>query len=101
MNENRVITDRWSNASSQALYQQSWPDEPVLRLKYENGEQCGGCAFFAPFNYDYGLCCHDESRHFTETVFEHFTCAAYHGEGWEAHSFTKLRNNWDETKRAD
>ena len=57
-----------------------------------------GALFLAPFNYDYGLCCHNESRHFTEPVFEHFTCAAYHGEGWGAHSFTKLGINWDETE---
>ena len=93
MNENHIITDRWSNAESEGLYKQSWPAEPDVRAKYENGEQCGGCAFFAPFNFDYGLCCHNESRHFTETVFEHFTCPAYHVEGWEAHSFSNLRIN--------
>jgi hypothetical protein len=29
---------------------------------------------FVAFNADWGLCSSETSRHFTETVFEHFTC---------------------------
>jgi hypothetical protein len=70
MNQNRIITDRWSNGASERLYRAGWPVEPALKAQYENGDQCGGCSFFAPFNYDYGLCCHPASRHHTETVFD-------------------------------
>jgi hypothetical protein len=91
MNQNQIITDRWSNDGSQLLYETQWPDEPNVRQQYENGEQCGGCSFFAPFNYDWGLCCHAAARHHLETVFEHFTCPKFVNEGWEAHSFSELR----------
>jgi hypothetical protein len=87
MNENRIITDRWSNEDSKQLYELHWPDEPKLLRLYEQGQQCGGCSFFAPFNLDWGLCCHAASRHHLETVFEHFTCPFFVNEGWEAHSF--------------
>jgi hypothetical protein len=87
MNQNRIITDRWSNDVSEQLYRAQWPEELAVRAQYEDGLQCGGCSFFAPFNADYGLCCNAASRHHTETVFEHFTCPSFVNEGWEAHSF--------------
>ncbi len=90
MNENQIITGRWSNDESQRLYQLHWPDEPALKNQYEEGHQCGGCAFFVPFNHDWGLCCHAKSRHHLETVFEHFTCESFVNEGWEAHSFREV-----------
>ena len=88
-NRNIIETETWSNPDSERLYLDHWPREPELYAQYEEGQQCGGCSFFAPFNFDYGLCCHPDSRHHLETVFEHFTCAVYVGEGWGAHSFTK------------
>ena len=89
MNENKVVTNRFSNSESERLYRDRWPEEPQCREKYEDGQQCGGCSFYAKFNADYGLCCHRKSRHFTETVFEHFTCPAYVHEGWGPHSFSE------------
>ena len=86
MNKNAIITGTWSNDESKRLYELHWPDEPVVKQQYEEGQQCGGCAFFAPFNFDWGLCCHSQSRHFSETVFEHFTCPSVVNEGWDAHS---------------
>lgn len=88
MNQNQIIIEHWSNEASERLYRSHWPEEPALRCQCEEGLQCGGCSFFAPFNCDYGLCCHAASRHHLETVFEHFTCATFVNEGWEAHSFT-------------
>ena len=55
-NANTVVRDYWSSVSSSQLHLARWPSEPDVRRRYENGEQCGGCAFFAPFNYDWGLC---------------------------------------------
>lgn len=90
MNANLVTTKNWSNPASEALYKNHWPSEPELYKKYsEDCEQCGGCSFFAPFNSDWGLCCHSRSRHFTETVFEHFTCPVFVNEGWGMHSFSE------------
>jgi hypothetical protein len=91
MNQNRIIVDRWSNAESERLYRDNWPNEIALSSRYEMGEQCGGCSFFAPFDADFGLCCHAVSRHYTETVFEHFTCPSFVKEGWGPHSFAKDR----------
>lgn len=88
MNQNQIITSNWSNPDSQARYLAQWPDEPEVRARYENAEQCGGCSFYSPFNGDWGLCCNLNSRHHLETVFEHFTCAVYEQEGWGPHSFT-------------
>ncbi len=89
MNKNQIVADRWSNAASEELYRSHWPDEPTIYRQYELGRQCGGCSFFAPFNADYGLCCLSESRHYLETVFEHFTCSSFVNEGWGAHSFSE------------
>jgi hypothetical protein len=89
MNTNRVVTDSWSNPESERLYISHWPDEPATYQRYEKGDQCGGCSFYAQFNSDWGLCCHPKSRHHLETVFEHFTCPAFVGEGWGPHSFSE------------
>jgi hypothetical protein len=90
MNQNQIITACWSNAISKNLYELRWPNEWQVHRQYENGEQCGGCSFFAPFNCDWGLCCHTKSRHHLETVFEHFTCPTHVNEGWNTHSFSEV-----------
>jgi len=92
MNQNRITTDAFSSPQSAERYRQLWADEPECQRKHENGEQCGGCSFYAKFNFDWGLCCHGKSRHFRETVFEHFTCPAYVHEGWGPHSFCEDAN---------
>jgi hypothetical protein len=86
-NQNRIITDGFSNQESLRMYREQWPREPTTAEQHERGEQCGGCSFFAPFNKDWGLCCNVQSRHHLETVFEHFTCPAIVEEGWGPHSF--------------
>lgn len=87
MNINQIVTDRFSNPASLAVYREQWPAAPELRKQYLEGKQCGGCSYFAPFNTDFGLCCHLRSEHHLETVGEHFTCAAFVSEGWGPHSF--------------
>jgi hypothetical protein len=88
-NENRIILSGFSNPAFERLYSGQWADDPKLWQQNQLGEQCGGCSFFAKLNLDLGICCHTRSRHFTETVFEHFTCPAYVHEGWGPHSFTE------------
>jgi len=73
-NKNRIITDSWSNSDSKASYEYQWPAEPKTKNLYRSGRQCVGCLHYAVFNADWGLCISEASRHFTETVFEHFTC---------------------------
>lgn len=89
MNHNVIRLDGWSNPDTEAIYTNNWRDSPELRSQHENGDQCGGCSFFAAFNSDWGLCCNADSRHHLETVFEHFTCEDYIAECWGPHSFTK------------
>jgi hypothetical protein len=89
MNSNSIRTDGWSNPATQAMYEHQWQDSPELLRQYENGDQCGGCSFYAEFNADWGLCCNSESTHCLETVFEHYTCRHYVRECWGPHSFTK------------
>lgn len=91
MNINQIITTGWSNPETQRIYESNWAAEPALYDQFENGDQCGGCSFFAVFNQDWGLCCHAKSRHHLETVFEHYTCPAYVKECWGPHSFTEDR----------
>ncbi len=88
-NQNLICVDRWSNPETKAIYDSHWRNQPELQVKFENGDQCGGCSFFAAFNADWGLCCNVDSHHHVETVFEHFTCRSYVREGWGPHSFTK------------
>jgi hypothetical protein len=87
--QNTIITYRFSSAAAQQLYQSRWPDEPRCLEQHSEGQQCGGCSFFAAFNADWGLCCHLNSRHHLQTVYEHFTCPQYVHEGWGPHSFTE------------
>ena len=87
-NSNVIATDTWSSDESRRLYETGWPAEAELKRQYEEGGQCGGCSFFAKFNGDWGLCCNPKSRHYLETVFEHFTCPTYAAEGWGPHSFS-------------
>ena len=86
-NRNTIHTEGFSNPESARRYRLLWADEPEIQQRHEHGFQCGGCAFFAPFNADWGLCCNPSARHYLETVFEHFTCPAQEEEGWRAHSF--------------
>jgi len=93
VDRNAIVTTDFSNPATDEMYRARWPDEPELKERAEErGEQCGGCSFFAPFNADYGLCCHPRSRHHLETVFEHFTCPVYEQEGWGPHSFTTVKD---------
>lgn len=87
MNSNRIATTRFSNPSSRRRYRDGWPGEDQCSDQHFNGLQCGGCSFFAPLNEDWGLCCFKKSRHFLETVIEHFTCPQYQHESWTSHSF--------------
>lgn len=87
-NVNRVKPAGFSNPASDALYKAEWRTEPATAALYRDGRQCGGCSHFAKFDADWGLCCQRRSRHFTETVFEHFTCPRQVEEGWDAHSFS-------------
>ena len=45
---------------------------------YEQGKQCGGCAFYLTLDgdlgMDWGACACPKSPHDGTTVFEHFTC---------------------------
>lgn len=88
---NQIVTNTWSSETTRGLYESKWPDDPSLRTQHEEGRQCGACSYFAPFNPDWGLCCHQSSRHHLETVFEHFTCPELVNEGWGPHSFTADR----------
>ncbi len=89
MNRNIIVQGGWSDDDSRLRYESRWADEPDVLRRYEDGEQCGGCSFYARFDSDWGLCCHPRSRHHLETVFEHFTCPVQINEGWGAHSFTE------------
>jgi len=84
---NVILENGFSNPESEKLYHKNWPDEQNIRKQKENGGQCGACSSFAPLNPDWGVCCSRKSRHFKETVFEHFSCSDYRQEGWGAHSF--------------
>ena len=87
-NANSIQTSGFSNKASASLYQSHWPADPEARELYKRGRQCGGCSSYAPFNEDWGLCCQQRSRHFLETIFEHFTCTDQIEEGWSPHSFS-------------
>ena len=77
VNRNRIVTDGFSRRASEKLYRARWPDDPESRARYETGRACCSCAFYSDFNEDWGLCHYRRSRHYLETVFEHFTCPSY------------------------
>ena len=90
-NLNRIVTGGFSSLATKRLYDRNWPLEPALHERHDRGAQCGGCAYFAVLNADWGICCHPRARHRLETVFEHFTCPSYAAEGWGPHSFSDRR----------
>jgi hypothetical protein len=87
MNNNKIITEEFSNPESEAEYLNKFPSDPKARDLAEECHQCGGCSYYAVFNSDYGLCCNPASKHHLETVFEHFTCSQIDIESWDYHSF--------------
>jgi hypothetical protein len=62
------------------MFVRGWPGEPRTADQYGTGRGCLSCSRFAAFDTDWGLCCNRESRHFTETVIEHFTCPWFHNQ---------------------
>lgn len=96
---NTIIENDFSNPETKQRYRKiargELPEDQKAVELYEDGQQCGGCTFFAPLNADYGICCNKKCKFFKETVFEHFTCADTVQEGWGSHSF---RANWEDLK---
>lgn len=73
-NRNQIFTDQFSNRAAQKMYHNKWPGEPKVKDLYSKGQQCCSCKFYREFDDDWGLCANRQSRHFRETIFEHFTC---------------------------
>jgi len=73
--ERRATHERWADKA------------PIIELGskeyelYENGKQCGGCAFYialtSDLGFDWGACANTKSPHDGAAVFEHFTCLQY------------------------
>lgn len=80
MNRNQIVTDGWSNEDSELRFRGNWPGEPDVRRRHREGQWCGGCPFYVPFNGRWGLCTNQQSRHHLETVLCQFTCEQYAGE---------------------
>jgi len=95
-NSNHIVTHGFSNPASEHLYKTVWREEPEAQAKYRSGWDCVGCNFFAALNSDWGVCCYKRSRHYTETVFEHFTCRSHvnkpDGEGSTFSDYHLYRN---------
>ena len=79
MNINHITMKDFSNHHTKELY---------LQKCFDNKSQCGECSFYAMFEDQYGLCCHDISRFYLETVFKYFGCDKQVPESWESHSFS-------------
>jgi len=70
---------------------QRWADQIIkyselaetnpLRINYENGRQCGACAFYialeGKLGMDWGVCCNKNSKHDKNAMFEHQTCLEF------------------------
>lgn len=90
-NRNRIQKRGFSNPATRALYSQQCAASQRSG-RHRTHKQCGGCSFYAVFNSDWGLCCHAKSRHYLETVFEHFSCQHAVFVSWEAHCFTEKQH---------
>jgi hypothetical protein len=77
VNKNQIVTDAFSCRASQKLLDLEWPGEPEVLRQRDKGFQCDSCSSYVAFNRDWGLCSNSRSRHYLETVFEHFTCPSY------------------------
>jgi hypothetical protein len=83
MNRNKIIISDFSN-----------PETAIIDQKQGYKDfQCGGCSFYAPFNFDLGLCCNPKSHYKYETVTEHFSCKNVVPESWTMHSFYEGRHH--------
>ena len=68
MNKNKILRNNFSNLLTKYEYEHKNSDGKHI------GSQCDTCNQYLPFNSDWGLCCSDKARMFTETIFEHFGC---------------------------
>ena len=76
-NRNQILTDQFSSRAAQKMYHNKWAGEPKVRDLYSKGQQCCSCKSYRDFDEDWGLCANRQSRHFKETIFEHFTCEKF------------------------
>lgn len=73
--ERRATHDRW--AAKESASSPLMPGTKEYEM-YENGKQCGGCAFYleveSDLGMDWGVCGNAKSEFDGRAVFEHFTC---------------------------
>ena len=102
INQNFIVTHGFSNYETQLLYTKmcNKKADPKLQELYGTGCGCLACNFYAPLNFDWGLCLYNRSQHYLESVFEHYTCLSYtppeDENDCEAHTFTDhhLKSPW-------
>jgi hypothetical protein len=70
---NRIKLNGFSNPESERLYHAEIKDFTLT--------SCISCKRFGPLGNEapWGVCLHSQSKHFTETVLERFTCNCYEG----------------------
>jgi hypothetical protein len=84
-NKNQITIGKFSNETTEHEHRQKTAGDKWIE------DQCGRCSFFAPLNQDWGLCCFNKSKYFTETINKHFGCERHIEEGWQAHSFQERK----------
>jgi len=73
--ERRATHERWCDKGRASSFPKPGTKEYEM---YEQGNQCGGCAFYialtSDLGFDWGVCANSKSPHDGMAVFEHFTC---------------------------
>ena len=93
--EFNAIHKRWIDKVEDQVYDLS--EDHIRQKMYQDGQQCGACAFYIPLTsdkgMDYGVCANAKSRFDSKLKFEHDNCEQYEFRAMSEEQIEKQEEN--------